>query len=68
MDLEANLKAVQQRVEAACARAGREPGSVTLVAVTIAFALTTRDGANSCWATALKNSVVILGCSKTGLA
>jgi hypothetical protein len=34
MDLEANLKAVQQRIEAACARAGREPGSVTLVAVT----------------------------------
>ena len=34
MDLEANWKAVQQRIEAACARAGREPGSVTLVAVT----------------------------------
>jgi PLP dependent protein len=34
MDLEANLRAVQQRIEAACARAGREPGSVTLVAVT----------------------------------
>ena len=34
MDLEANFKAVQQRIEAACARAGREPGSVTLVAVT----------------------------------
>jgi pyridoxal phosphate enzyme (YggS family) len=34
MDLEANLKAVQQRIEAACERAGREPGSVTLVAVT----------------------------------
>jgi len=34
MDLEANLKAVQQRIEAACARAGREPGSVTLIAVT----------------------------------
>ena len=34
MDLEANLKAVQQRIEVACARAGREPGSVTLVAVT----------------------------------
>jgi PLP dependent protein len=33
MDLEANLKAVQQRIEAACARAGREPGSVSLVAV-----------------------------------
>jgi hypothetical protein len=33
MDLEANLKAVQQRIEAACARAGREPGAVTLVAV-----------------------------------
>ena len=34
MDLEASLRAVQQRIEAACARAGREPGSVTLVAVT----------------------------------
>jgi PLP dependent protein len=34
MDLEANLKAVQQRIEAACARARREPSSVTLVAVT----------------------------------
>lgn len=34
MDLEANLKAVRQRIEAACARVGREPGSVTLVAVT----------------------------------
>ena len=34
MDFEANLKAVRQRIEAACARAGREPGSVTLVAVT----------------------------------
>jgi len=34
MDLEANLKAVRQRIEAACARAQREPGSVTLVAVT----------------------------------
>ena len=34
MDLEASVKTVQQRIEAACARAGREPGSVTLVAVT----------------------------------
>src|ERR1035441_912047 len=34
MDLEANLKTVQQRIEGACARAGREPGSVTLVVVT----------------------------------
>jgi PLP dependent protein len=34
MDLEASLKAVQQRIEAACVRASREPGSVTLVAVT----------------------------------
>jgi PLP dependent protein len=34
MDLEANWKAVQQRIEAACARAGREPSSVALVAVT----------------------------------
>jgi pyridoxal phosphate enzyme (YggS family) len=33
MELEANWKAVQQRIEAACARAGRELGSVTLVAV-----------------------------------
>ncbi len=34
MDLEANLKAVRQRIEAACARAGRDPASVTLLAVT----------------------------------
>jgi pyridoxal phosphate enzyme (YggS family) len=34
MDLEANVKAVQQRIEAACSRAGRKPDSVTLVAVT----------------------------------
>jgi pyridoxal phosphate enzyme (YggS family) len=34
MDLEANIKAVQQRIEAACARVGREPSSVTLVSVT----------------------------------
>jgi pyridoxal phosphate enzyme (YggS family) len=34
MDLEANLTAVQRRIEAACARARREPSTVTLVAVT----------------------------------
>ena len=34
MDLDANLRAVRQRIEAACARAGREPSSVTLIAVT----------------------------------
>jgi len=34
MDFEASIQAVQQRIEAACARADREPGSVTLVAVT----------------------------------
>ena len=34
MDLEANIKAVQQRIEAACERAGREPALVTLVSVT----------------------------------
>ncbi len=34
MDLEANINDVRRRIEAACARAGREPGSVTLVAVT----------------------------------
>lgn len=34
MDLEASIQAVRQRIEAACARAGREPNSVTLVAVT----------------------------------
>lgn len=34
MDLETNVRAVRQRIEAACARAGRDPGSVTLVAVT----------------------------------
>src|SRR6266404_5994349 len=34
MDLAANLSQVGQRIAAACARAGREPGSVTLLAVT----------------------------------
>jgi pyridoxal phosphate enzyme (YggS family) len=34
MDLAENLKAVQQRMAAACARAGRAPGTVTLIAVT----------------------------------
>jgi len=34
MDLEANVKAVRQRIEDTCARAGRQPDSVTLVAVT----------------------------------
>ena len=34
MDFAANLEAVQQRISAACERAGREPTSVTLVAVT----------------------------------
>ncbi len=34
MDFAANLEAVQRRINAACERAGREPGSVTLVAVT----------------------------------
>jgi PLP dependent protein len=34
MDLETNVRAVQQRIEAACGRAGRAPASVTLVAVT----------------------------------
>ena len=34
MDLAANITAVRQRIEAACARAGRQPDSVTLVAVT----------------------------------
>jgi PLP dependent protein len=34
MDLAANLNAIQQRIAAACARAGRELGSVTLLAVT----------------------------------
>ena len=34
MDLAANLEAVRHRIAAACQRAGREPGSVTLVAVT----------------------------------
>jgi PLP dependent protein len=33
MDFAANLEAVQRRISAACERAGREPGSVTLVAV-----------------------------------
>lgn len=34
MDFAANLEAVQRRINAACGRAGREPDSVTLVAVT----------------------------------
>jgi pyridoxal phosphate enzyme (YggS family) len=34
MDLAANLAQVQQRIAAACARAGRDPSSVTLLAVT----------------------------------
>ena len=33
MDLAANVQSIQQRIEAACARAGRAPSSVTLVAV-----------------------------------
>jgi PLP dependent protein len=33
MDIAANLKSVQQRISAACARAGRDPASVTLVTV-----------------------------------
>ena len=34
MDLAANLEAIRRRIEAACARSGREPSAVTLVAVT----------------------------------
>jgi hypothetical protein len=34
MDLAANVTAVQQRIAAACARAGRDPASVQLLAVT----------------------------------
>ena len=34
MDLAANLTEVQQRIAAACARAGRDPASVSLLAVT----------------------------------
>src|SRR5258705_12093171 len=34
MDLAANIVALQQRIAAACARSGRDPGSVTLLAVT----------------------------------
>jgi pyridoxal phosphate enzyme (YggS family) len=34
MDLASNLNAIHQRIEAACARAGRDPCSVTLLAVT----------------------------------
>ncbi len=34
MDLAANLNRIQERITAACARAGREPASVTLLAVT----------------------------------
>src|SRR5262252_9467692 len=34
MDLAANLASIQQRMRAACERAGRDPSSVTLLAVT----------------------------------
>jgi len=34
MDLAANLKAIQERIHSACARCGRDPESVTLLAVT----------------------------------
>lgn len=34
MDLDANLSAIRERIKAACARAGRDPSSVALVAVT----------------------------------
>jgi len=34
MDLAANLESLRQRISAACVRAGREPSSVTLLAVT----------------------------------
>jgi len=34
MDLSENLSAIQQRIAAACARAGRDPRTVTLIAVT----------------------------------
>jgi len=34
MDLGANLNTIQERIAAACQRAGRSPGSVTLLAVT----------------------------------
>src|SRR6266511_2897007 len=33
MDLSANWSLVQQRIQAACTRAGRDPGAITLVAV-----------------------------------
>lgn len=33
MDLAANLSLIQQRIDAACARAGRDPATVTLMAV-----------------------------------
>lgn len=33
MDLEGNFRGIQARIQAACGRAGRDPGSVTLVAV-----------------------------------
>ncbi|MGA2866487.1 MAG: YggS family pyridoxal phosphate-dependent enzyme [Verrucomicrobiota bacterium] len=34
MDLSENLNGIQQRIAAACARAGRDPATVTLIAVT----------------------------------
>jgi len=34
MDFAANLSAIQHRIEAAATRAGREPSSITLLAVT----------------------------------
>ncbi len=34
MDIEHNLRGIQQRIESACARAGRTPSDITLLAVT----------------------------------
>jgi PLP dependent protein len=41
MDIAANLKSVQERVDAACARSGRDPHSVTLVTVSKGHPATT---------------------------
>ena len=42
MDLAANLHSIQQRIDVACGRAGRDPASVTLLRAAMAKLLATR--------------------------
>jgi pyridoxal phosphate enzyme (YggS family) len=48
MDLAANLEAVRKRIEAACARAGRDPASLSLVAVTKTHSVEVVQAAAAC--------------------